>query len=164
MLVWRPSRPEALTLEDSVRPPSPQRTLWVLVAALALAATPAFADITVHAHYTLVSGDTVTRANYFSSHRTRMTAPDGREYLYDARKKRVAIIDHDLQAYWEGPVAQADSIVDSLNAMRYHEVMANVTDEKRAACGAARGVDQRLDPRHQGVAGQAHRGLSPAPS
>ena len=116
-----------------MRPLSPKWTLCVLVAALALAATQAFADITLHAHYTLVSGDTVTRANYFSSHRTRVTAPDGREYMYEARNKRVAIIDHELKAYWEGPAAQADSIVDSLNVMRYHEVMANVTDEKRAA-------------------------------
>ena len=110
---------------------SPKRIVCVLVAASALAAAPALADVTLHAHYTFMSGDTATRTNYYASHRMRMTAPDGREYLYDARKKRVAVIDHTIRAYWEGPMARADSIVDSLNAMRYRELMASVTAEKR---------------------------------
>jgi hypothetical protein len=104
----------------------------VLVLAGTLTATGAWADTTLHIHFTLVNGDTVSRANYYTGKRMRATAPDGREYIFISKGKRVTVIDHPTKTYWEGSLATADSIVDSLNAMRYREVMSRVTEEQKA--------------------------------
>lgn len=98
-----------------------------------LTATRAPADVTLHIHHTLVNGDTVSRPNYYTPKRMRATGPDGREYIYLAKDKRIAVIDHPTRTYWEGPMATADSIVDSLDAMRYREVLERVTEENKAA-------------------------------
>jgi len=104
-----------------------------LALAVSLTAACGWADVTLHIHYTLVNGDTVTRANYYTDKRVRATAPDGREYIFLAKEKHVTVIDHPSKTYWEGPMSAADSVVDSLNAMRYREVMAAVTAEQLAA-------------------------------
>jgi hypothetical protein len=104
-----------------------------LAVAGSFTATCGWADITLHIHYVLVNGDTVTRANYYGSKRVRATAPDGREYIFLVKEKRVAVIDHPSKTYWEGPMSAADSVVDSLNAVRYREVMSAVSDEQKAA-------------------------------
>lgn len=104
-----------------------------LALALLLTAACGFADVTLHIHYSLVNGDTVTRANYYTTNRMRATAPDGREYIFLVKEKRVAVIDHPSKTYWDGPMSAADSVVDSLNAMRYREVMSAVTEEQLAA-------------------------------
>jgi len=74
------------------------------------AALPAAADITVMTHYTLVDGDTVTRASYYTRKQVRVTAPDGREFMFHASNKTVTVIDHKTRRYWTGPRSQADSI------------------------------------------------------
>jgi hypothetical protein len=113
------------------------RTFSCLLASAAmLVATGAFADITVYARYTLINGDTLTRASYYSPKRMRITAPDGREYIFQSKEKRVGVIDHARQLYWEGPMSRADSIVDRLNAERYQELMANVTEDQKARWAA----------------------------
>lgn len=85
----------------------------VLALTLALAAalsSTARADITVVGHYTFVNGDTATRTSYYSRKRVRVTAPDGKEFIFDAHGKKVTIIDHAHRTYWTGPVAVADSL------------------------------------------------------
>jgi len=77
-------------------------------------ALPAAADITVVARYTLVGGDTLTRASYYSPSRTRVTAPDGREFIYDSKSELLTVINHRNKTYWTGPIAQADTIADSI--------------------------------------------------
>ena len=80
------------------------RLALVLVAAGMLAATCGWADTTLHIHFTLVNGDTLSRPNYYTQKKMRATAPDGREYIYIAKGKRVTVIDHPTRTYWEGPL------------------------------------------------------------
>ena len=77
-------------------------------------ALPAAADITVVSRYTLVNGDTLTRASYYTPRRTRVTAPDGKEFMYDSKTKTLTVINHAKRIYWSGPMARADSIADSI--------------------------------------------------
>ena len=91
--------------------------LWMiglLVSCSLCFALPALADVTVLARYTLVNGDTLTRASYYSAHRVRMTAPDGKEFMYDSKADRITVINHRDKIYWTGPLAQADSIADRM--------------------------------------------------
>jgi hypothetical protein len=90
--------------------------LWMTVLAAATAgfALPAAADVTLLSRYTLVNGDTLTRSTYFTGRRTRMTAPDGKEFMYDGKTKTLTIISHAKQIYWTGQLAQADSLADSI--------------------------------------------------
>lgn len=89
--------------------------VWTLALALA-AAAPAAADITVITHYTLVTGDTLTRANYYTSKRVRVTAPDGREFMFTAKGDSVTVIDHATRRYWSGPRTLADSLAKTIIA------------------------------------------------
>jgi hypothetical protein len=43
-----------------------------------------------------------------------MTAPDGKEFMYDGKTKQLTIINHAKQTYWTGPLAEADSIADRI--------------------------------------------------
>ncbi len=101
-------------------------------AGLALAlAVPARADLTVIGRYTFVDGDTATRASYFSTRRVRLTTPDGREVVFDSGTRLVTLIDHARRAYWSGPLARADSIVDVLDATRWTLFLRHATDSLR---------------------------------
>ena len=93
----------------------PTLRLFVFAAGVALCAVkPASADLTITGKYTLVSGDTLTRASYYTPKRVRVTAPDGREFVYNASAKQVMVIDHVKRIYWQGPVDQADSLANKL--------------------------------------------------
>jgi hypothetical protein len=103
--------------------------LGLACAGLAVLAAPAVADITVIGHYTFVNGDTATRTSRFTSRRIRVSTPDGREVIFDAKDKRVTLIDHHRQVFWDGPVARADSIVDVADGSRWDFMLRNATDE-----------------------------------
>jgi hypothetical protein len=79
-----------------------------------IAVMPVRADVTVVSHYTLISGDTLTRASYYSSKRVRVTSPDGREYMFNAKGDSVTVIDHVARSYWTGPRGRADSLAKSM--------------------------------------------------
>ena len=86
------------------------------------AALPAAADLTVTTHYNLVNGDTLTRASYYTSKRVRVTAPDGREYMFNAKGDSVTVIDHKTRMYWTGPRSQADTVANRLIAENRKEI------------------------------------------
>lgn len=94
--------------------------LALLTLLLALGAPrPAAADLTVVTHYTLVSGDTLTRASYYTRKRVRVTGVDGREYMFNQSTDSVTVIDHATKRYWTGPRALADSLARKImNANR----------------------------------------------
>jgi hypothetical protein len=98
--------------------------LWmtVLAAATTGLALPAAADVTLLSRYTLVSGDTLSRPSYFTSRRMRTTAPDGKEFMYDGKTKTLTIINHAKRIYWSGPLAQADSLADSILTVSRREL------------------------------------------
>ena len=77
---------------------------------LAFAARPAAAELTVITHYTLVNGDTLTRASYYTPRRVRVTAPDGKEFMFDSKTDTITVIDHATKRYWKGPRGLADSV------------------------------------------------------
>lgn len=115
---------------------------WLGVACAGLAllsARSARADLTVIGHYTFVNGDTVTRASYFSSRRIRISAPDGREVIFDSKGDRITLIDHRRRVYWDGPLARADSIVDVTDGTRWDLMLRNATDELKAEWARAMG-------------------------
>ena len=87
-----------------------------LVLAFTAAAGPAGADITVLNRWILVNGDTLMRFNYYSQKRVRVTAPDGREYMFAAKGDTVTVIDHGLRKYWTGPRVHADSVARGIMA------------------------------------------------
>lgn len=89
-------------------------SFWLLAPLVACSAIPASADVTVTARYTLVNGDTLTRASYYSGRRCRVTAPDGREFMYDKKGKQLTVINHQAKTFWSGPLARADSLADSI--------------------------------------------------
>ena len=94
------------------------RLLLALAFAVAFAA-PAAADYTVITRYTLVDGDTLTRANYYTRKKIRVTSPDGKEFMFDKSSDSVTVIDHVGKRYWTGPRSQADSLATRLmNANR----------------------------------------------
>jgi hypothetical protein len=84
------------------------------VFALAVAPGPAAADVTVVNRWILLNGDTLTRANYFSQKRVRVTAPDGREYMFNAKGDTVTVIDHATRRYWTGPRSRADRLASRI--------------------------------------------------
>jgi hypothetical protein len=100
--------------------------VFAIPALLALVPRPAAADVTVIGHYTLINGDTLTRASYFSAHRVRITAPDGREFAYDSKADSVVIIDHKHHIYWIGTMAHADSVATQLLAAQNRGVAAKI--------------------------------------
>lgn len=73
-------------------------------------ALPAAADYTVVFKYTLIGGDTLTRANYYTNRRMRVTSPDGREFMFDRKSDSVTVINHKARTYWTGKRAVADTI------------------------------------------------------
>jgi hypothetical protein len=77
-------------------------------------ARPAAADTTVISHYTLVDGDTLTRASYYTSRRVRVTGPDGKEYIFDQKTDSITVIDHLTKVYWTGPRSFADSVASKI--------------------------------------------------
>ncbi len=97
----------------------------VMVFVLAVsAAMTVQADVTVITRYTLVNGDTLTRASYYSPKRIRVTAPDGREYMFSAKSDQVTVIDHATRRYWTGSKSQADSIASRMIAANRQEIAA----------------------------------------
>jgi len=106
--------------------------VFVAVAGL-LAAAPALADITVISHYTLMNGDTLTRASYYTSKQIRTTLPNGMELIYDQAMRTTAIIDHQNRRYWQGPRQVADSIASAIRAERSAALQGTVTPEYRTA-------------------------------
>src|SRR5262245_30427482 len=95
-------------------------------------AVPAAADITVIGRYTMLNGDTLSRASYYTSHRLRTLLPNGDEIIYDAKAKRVALVDHIRKVYWEGALADADSIATRLRAERVKGMTDTMSAETRA--------------------------------
>jgi hypothetical protein len=123
-----------------------------LTGVLLLAAVPVVADITVIGHYTLASGDTLTRASYYTSQQMRTTLPNGEEILYNHRVKRITLIDHARRLFWEGPRDQADSIATRLRAERASVLQANATPEMReqwSGIYATLGDSVRIEPTGQ---------------
>jgi hypothetical protein len=103
----------------------------IALLALVLAAgfvRPAAADITVTTHYTFLGGDTLTRDSYYSNKRIRVTGPDGKEFMFNAKTDTVTVIDHATRRYWTGPRALADSLAAKLIA----ENRAGVPEEATA--------------------------------
>ena len=88
----------------------PLRTLLLTLAITLGIAAAAAADVTVVTHYTLLGGDTLTRNNYFSPKRVRVTAPDGKEFVFNRKGDSLTVIDHATRRYWTGPRKLADSI------------------------------------------------------
>ncbi len=101
-------------------------------ASLLLSAEPARADLTVIGRYTFVNGDTATLPSYFSGRRVRVPTPDGREVVFDSHTRAVTLIDHARRAYWSGPLARADSIVDVLDATRWDLYVRHASDSLKA--------------------------------
>ncbi len=105
----------------------------VLAAALtAGAARTAAADITVITHYTLINGDTLTRASYYTSKRSRVTAPDGKEFMFNRDNDSVTVINHAARIYWTGPRARADSIAQRMIEHNRKQVAENATQDPEA--------------------------------
>ena len=103
----------------------PKNPIWpaLFVASSFLCfALPAAADITVLARYTLINGDTLTRPSYYSTRRSRVTVPDGKEMIYDSKDRQLTIIDHVGKRYWTGPLDHADSLADAILAAGRKEV------------------------------------------
>ena len=93
--------------------------LLLAVAPLAATVRTADADITVIGRYTFINGDTATRSAPFTNKRGRLTAPDGREFIYDTKSKKVTVIDHQAKTYWSAPIQVADSLAaERLTVMR----------------------------------------------
>jgi hypothetical protein len=95
-------------------------------------ALPAAADITVIGKYTMLNGDTLTRSSYFSSKKLRTMLPDGDEVIYDHTAHRVALVDHARKLFWEGPLAQADSIAMTIRSARVKAMTDTMSAETRA--------------------------------
>lgn len=97
----------------------------VLIALLACAfAPPAAADLTLITRYTLVDGDTLTRANYYTRSRVRVTSPDGKEFMFNNSGDSVTVIDHKTMSYWTGPRSLADSVASKIMAQNAVDVSA----------------------------------------
>jgi hypothetical protein len=92
----------------------------------AMAARPAAAELTVVTRYVLVNGDTLVRPSYYSKNRIRVTAPDGREYMFDAKSDSVTVIDHKSMTYWTGPRSLADSVATRIMAQKSKDVDAEI--------------------------------------
>ena len=113
----------------------PKNPIWpaLFVASSFLClALPAAADITVLARYTLINGDTLTRPSYYSTRRSRVTAPDGKEMIYDSKDRQLTIIDHAGKRFWTGPLERADSLADQVLAAGRKEI-AKVANADREA-------------------------------
>lgn len=95
-------------------------------------ALPAAADITVLGRYTMFTGDTLSRASYYSSKKMRTMLPDGDEIIYDHSAHRIAIVDHRRKLFWEGPLAEADSIAMQLRSQRVKALTDTMSAETRA--------------------------------
>jgi hypothetical protein len=103
-----------------------------LAGLLLAVALPAAADITVIGRYTWANGDTSTRVSYFTSKKVRTVLPNGDEVIYDSKAKRLALVDHDRKLFWEGPLAEADSIATQLRADRMKALMDTMSADSRA--------------------------------
>jgi hypothetical protein len=96
---------------------------WGLALAVTVAAAlPAAADVTVVGKYTLVNGDTVTHTSYYSRKRARVTAPNGMEFIYDTKVRRVTIIDAAQRRYYSGTIEEADSLAAKILMQRRAEL------------------------------------------
>lgn len=100
------------------------RLVLPVVLFLVACAAPAFADITVITHYTLINGDTLTRPCYYTRTKARVTSPDGREFMFDSKTDSITVIDHKTKQYWAGPRSLADSLAKVLMAKNSIEVPA----------------------------------------
>jgi hypothetical protein len=90
------------------------RVILLMMAFVLGVVYPAAADYTVIFKYTLVGGDTLTRANYYTNRRMRVTAPDGREFVFDRKGDSVMVINHKARTYWAGKRAVADTIASRI--------------------------------------------------
>jgi hypothetical protein len=90
------------------------RSALLALAVVVAFAAPAAADYTVVTHYTLVNGDTLTRANYYARKKVRVTSPDGKEFMFDQKSDSVTVIDHVGRRYWTGRRSQADSVATKI--------------------------------------------------
>ena len=57
-----------------------------------------------------MNGDTLTRASYYTPNRVRVTAPDGKEFMFHTKTDTITVIDHATKRYWTGPRSLADSV------------------------------------------------------
>jgi hypothetical protein len=105
---------------------------WLLASFTVCCALPAAADITVVARYTLINGDTLTRPSYYSARRIRLTAPDGREFVYDSKLDKLTLINHRNKTYWTGSLAHADSIADRILSDARKEVAKVIEQDQEA--------------------------------
>ncbi len=97
----------------------------VLIALLVSAfARPAAADLTVITRYTLIDGDTLTRASYYTQSRVRVTSPDGKEFMFDNKGDSVTVIDHKTMSYWRGPRSLTDSVATKIMSQNALDVSA----------------------------------------
>ena len=107
---------------------------WIATGSAALLAlclsAPASADLTVVGRYTLVGGDTLTRATYYSARRVRITAPDGREYVYDTKLRSVMVINHAKRTFWRGSIEQADSLATKILYERNKELRVKMEENR----------------------------------
>ncbi len=99
-------------------------------------AIPAAADITVVGRYTMFNGDTLTRTSYYSSKKIRTLLPNGDEIIYDNAAHRIAIVDHERKLFWEGPLAEGDSIAAQLRSERVRAMTDTMSAETREAWSA----------------------------
>lgn len=107
------------------------RVVLLMIGFVLGVAWPAAADVTVIMKYKLIGGDTLTRATYYTNRRVRVTAPDGREFLFDRRGDSVTVINHAARTYWTGPRAVADTIAQKLIEMN-REGVAELTADPEA--------------------------------
>ena len=80
----------------------------------------------------MLNGDTLTYTSYYSTKRLRTILPNGDEVIYNDADKRIAIVAHDRKLYWEGPLAEGDSIAMKLRAQRVKAMTDTMSAETRA--------------------------------
>jgi hypothetical protein len=102
------------------------RILVLAILFAAAAAGPAAAELTVVTRYVLVNGDTLVRPSYYSKNRIRVTAPNGWEYMFDAKSDSVTVINHQAMTYWTGPRSQADTLATRIMAQKSKDTDAEV--------------------------------------
>jgi hypothetical protein len=102
------------------------RIALLAVLVVACGARPAAAELTVVTRYVLVNGDTLVRPSYYSKDRIRVTAPDGREYMFNASGDSVTVINHKNRTYWTGPRSLADSLAKKIMSQSDPEMQARI--------------------------------------
>jgi Domain of unknown function (DUF4412) len=130
--------------EELVRSKTRSWMAWLFAPFALCFALPAAADITVVTHYTLVNGDTLTRPSYYSARGSRVTAPDGKEFMYNSRGAKLTVIDHTRKMYWTGPLAKADSIADRILLATRKEVAKVAAQDQEAWLAKVQGFNDSI--------------------